>query len=289
MIPPENHADGLQNLPAFRAAPDKSVWMGVASSGLTHLGAVVVIWGATASGLFSYAPPPGQSSQASTASIALDAAYAAQPEPKSTEAQLTVSTISPESTAAPPLAAEALALERATPQETALPLPLPSEVSLPQATIATIPPPTSRRQEWSADPPSPRDIPAEATTSRQISQNPLAAPQAVVASAVSPASDASAARSGVRADLAPAAEHAPDPKYPPDLLAAGVEGVVTLQLTIAANGGVERAVVAVSSGYPALDRSALDAVAQWKFRPATSLGLPVSITVLKRVRFVITR
>ena len=75
--------------------------------------------------------------------------------------------------------------------------------------------------------------------------------------------------------VAPVAIHQPNPIYPPDALQAGIQGSVTLRVTIGADGLVKKAEVWRS--VPALDQAALDAVRQWTFKPATKDGQPVDV------------
>ncbi|MCS0656996.1 M56 family metallopeptidase [Massilia terrae] len=69
------------------------------------------------------------------------------------------------------------------------------------------------------------------------------------------------------------------PMYPKADLQAGHEGTVTLMFLVGANGKVEQAKVTRSSGYPSLDASARDAIAQCRFVPATSHGQAVQMWV----------
>ncbi|MEL7028187.1 MAG: TonB family protein [Pseudomonadota bacterium] len=64
------------------------------------------------------------------------------------------------------------------------------------------------------------------------------------------------------------------PQYPSKALARGIEGVVIVEFDIAADGSVMNAVVidAEPAGY--FERAALNAVAQWKYRPQTRDGRP---------------
>jgi len=59
----------------------------------------------------------------------------------------------------------------------------------------------------------------------------------------------------------------PQPVYPPESLAAGVTGRVTLRVTIASEGDVREAVVYASSGVEELDQAALAVIGQWRFEP----------------------
>jgi protein TonB len=79
------------------------------------------------------------------------------------------------------------------------------------------------------------------------------------------------------------------PAYPPELLAARVEGTVMLWVKLDARGRVKSVHVHKSSGYEAFDQSALETVRQWEFDPATRRGVPVSYEFLKPIEFQIRR
>jgi protein TonB len=75
------------------------------------------------------------------------------------------------------------------------------------------------------------------------------------------------------------------PAYP--LLSAqlGEQGIVVVELAIAADGRVSSARVVQTSGYPRLDQAAQTALARWHFTPAVRDGQPVASTMLLPVRF----
>lgn len=79
-------------------------------------------------------------------------------------------------------------------------------------------------------------------------------------------------------------EHNPPPEYPSGARRRGIEGEVVVKVTIRPDGSCSDAVVVESSGSESLDASALQAVLQWRYRPATRGGAPVEST--QRVRFV---
>ena len=66
----------------------------------------------------------------------------------------------------------------------------------------------------------------------------------------------------------PVALHSPPAIYPPAALAQGIEGTVTLRVTVADDGRV--ATADPVSGPEALRGAALDAVRQWQFAPSAS-------------------
>jgi len=75
------------------------------------------------------------------------------------------------------------------------------------------------------------------------------------------------------------------PAYPADALARKLEGVVLLELTIDDQGQVVEVIVLRSSGHRILDRTAVDAVSQWRGTPAKRWGRPVESTERLPIRF----
>ena len=73
------------------------------------------------------------------------------------------------------------------------------------------------------------------------------------------------------------------PTYPPDALAAGLEGLVILEATIATDGTVKD--VRVLRSVPAFDEAAAAAVREWKFMPTTLNGNPVDVLMTVTVNF----
>lgn len=81
----------------------------------------------------------------------------------------------------------------------------------------------------------------------------------------------------------PVKVHNVNPAYPEDAQAAGVQGVVMLELIINAEGDVEDARLLKS--VPQLDEAALEAVRQWKFMPTLMNGAPVAVLAVVTVNF----
>ena len=74
------------------------------------------------------------------------------------------------------------------------------------------------------------------------------------------------------------------PSYPVDAKKAKHEGIVQLALVIGADGKIEN--IRVSKPLdPSLDKSAIDAVRQWTFEPATKDGKPVKVEVHLEINF----
>jgi TonB family protein len=84
--------------------------------------------------------------------------------------------------------------------------------------------------------------------------------------------------------MAPERIFAPDPIYPEEARQARIQGVVILQTIINALGKVTD--IKVLKGLPSgLTEAAVDAVAQWEFRPATLEGKPVAVYYMVTISF----
>ncbi|MEO8636815.1 MAG: energy transducer TonB [Gemmatimonadales bacterium] len=91
-----------------------------------------------------------------------------------------------------------------------------------------------------------------------------------------------------RGDDAPVMINPESPvEYPPALYTRGIEGNVLLRLHVDSAGNVapDSTGLAESSGYPALDTAALEAVGQFHFAPALRGGMPVAATFLQPIHF----
>lgn len=78
------------------------------------------------------------------------------------------------------------------------------------------------------------------------------------------------------------------PVYPEDARAEGIVGRVVVMLTISKDGSVINPQVRESSGDIRLDQAALDAVAQWQFKPATIRGMAEATQATVPVDFKLT-
>lgn len=76
-----------------------------------------------------------------------------------------------------------------------------------------------------------------------------------------------------------------EPVYPEELRRQQVGGTVLLRVTISADGHAEQVTLAKTSGYKALDDSALEAVQTWRFEPARLNKVAVRYTVKLPITF----
>ena len=75
-----------------------------------------------------------------------------------------------------------------------------------------------------------------------------------------------------------------DPKYPPELRTSHVDGEVVLYAIIRRDGSVD-SIQLVHSVDPNLDANAMEALAQWKFRPAEKQGEPIDLEAVVHIPF----
>jgi TonB family protein len=77
----------------------------------------------------------------------------------------------------------------------------------------------------------------------------------------------------------------PKPVYPQEARAKGYQGKVLLRVEVLPDGRVGQIAVKKTSGYEALDRSALAAVKQWRFIPARKGEVAVPVWVIIPIKF----
>jgi TonB family protein len=100
--------------------------------------------------------------------------------------------------------------------------------------------------------------------------------------------DRSAAQPMTPAEEPPVAINPMSPvRYPPALLAQGIEGRVLLRLYVDSAGNVipDSTRIAESSGYPALDSAALVGAPELRFSPALHQGRAIAAPFLQPVQF----
>jgi protein TonB len=82
---------------------------------------------------------------------------------------------------------------------------------------------------------------------------------------------------------------APPPRYPATLKAACIEGAVVLEAILDERGRPVIARLLDSTGGPVMSFAAIEAVRQWKFKPATLDGKPIRVYYVLTVNFELPR
>lgn len=74
-------------------------------------------------------------------------------------------------------------------------------------------------------------------------------------------------------------------RYPPDLMAEGVQGAVLLWVFVDSSGVPTKLQLRKSSGYDGLDQAAQSVGQEMRFRPAMNQDQPVGVWVAQQIRF----
>jgi TonB family protein len=82
----------------------------------------------------------------------------------------------------------------------------------------------------------------------------------------------------------PRAIYSQDPEFSEEARSQKVQGTVMLGLVVTSAGKATQVRVLKGRGY-GLDEKAVEAVSQWKFKPATKDGKPVSVEIAVEVDF----
>jgi TonB family protein len=91
---------------------------------------------------------------------------------------------------------------------------------------------------------------------------------------------------GVGGVTDPRLVHEVKPTYTVDAMRAKMQGVVIMDVTVLADGSVDPRLIRVTRSLePGLDREAMIAVRQWRFRPSMLLGKPVAARVVVELAF----
>jgi TonB family protein len=91
---------------------------------------------------------------------------------------------------------------------------------------------------------------------------------------------------GSTGNMASSLMYSPEPEYPAQAIAAGVEGQVMIRAVVGPRGNVVDA--SVVSGPPLLREAALEAVGRWRYRPYQQDGNPVTIATTAILDFQIS-
>lgn len=76
-----------------------------------------------------------------------------------------------------------------------------------------------------------------------------------------------------------------NPRYPTAAMRANQEGWVDVEMTVGADGTVGNVSVVDAQPKHVFDRSAIDAVSKWEFKPASRNGEAISVTLRRRLQF----
>jgi protein TonB len=76
-----------------------------------------------------------------------------------------------------------------------------------------------------------------------------------------------------------------NPRYPTAAMRANQEGWVDVEMTVGADGTVGNVSVVDAQPKHIFDRSAIDAVSKWEFKPATRNGEAMPVTLRRRLQF----
>ncbi|ATC63592.1 hypothetical protein CMV30_06285 [Nibricoccus aquaticus] len=85
-------------------------------------------------------------------------------------------------------------------------------------------------------------------------------------------------------DVRPVPVKTPPPQFPSDMQRQGVSGVVAVRVVIDETGGVSECSVSKSS-HTEFEQAALNAVKNWKFKPASKGGVAVKASVVIPIKF----
>jgi periplasmic protein TonB len=76
-----------------------------------------------------------------------------------------------------------------------------------------------------------------------------------------------------------------NPRYPTAAMRSNQEGWVDVELTVGTDGVVSNVNVVDAQPKHVFDRSAIDAVSKWEFKPAMRNGEPMTVTLRRRLQF----
>lgn len=79
------------------------------------------------------------------------------------------------------------------------------------------------------------------------------------------------------------------PIYPPRALRSGIEGMVTVEFTIAADGSVTEPVIVKADPPDIFDKAVLKAILKWKYNPDTVDGKPTEKRASQDIKFKLRR
>ncbi len=151
-----------------------------------------------------------------------------------------------------------------------LPLPIETKIIEERAAPEEAPPPPPP-PDFVAPPPPPFIPPPEINI---VQAAPRQTAITTVTSTPPPVAPAPAPRAAVRVAPVVRAKNCRDPDYPAVSERLGEVGTVVLSLLVGVDGRVKDRRVESSSGYPRLDKAALEGLGRCRFTPGTNDGVP---------------
>jgi protein TonB len=154
-----------------------------------------------------------------------------------------------------------------------------------RAQTITKPVPEVVRQDVAPDKEAARVSPVASPTTTQVPTNALPPGVSAPAIAQGQADVRSESVKTFEPDVKAAYKDNPKPPYPKTAFRVGAEGTVEVAVEVNADGTVGAVKVASSSGHDALDQSALDTIARWRFRSARKDGALQKSVVIVPITF----
>ena len=154
----------------------------------------------------------------------------------------------------------------------------------PRPMVRSKPPPAPARSMAKAEPVKPRSSKASASPTEAADAAPSHREQTPLASTT-------ATRAADMEVFSREPEFLTPPKppiYPAQARRRNQQGLVLVEARLDADGQLRELRLLRSSGVESLDRSAMDAVANWRFRPETQNGLPVPSRVHIPIEFALS-
>lgn len=152
--------------------------------------------------------------------------------------------------------------------------------------------PAARRSVATAPPLLSTSAPRPSTATPSAAPSPSPAPEEHRSEAAATASNTAPAKAAEAADapITPPLYRGgyldnPKPRYPALSLELNETGTVRVRVQVSAEGMPSNVSLAQTSGYPRLDRAALDAVRQWRFIPARRGQEAIPFTFIVPVDF----
>lgn len=161
-------------------------------------------------------------------------------------------------------------------------------VAGPTATVEALPEPLTSREGASGleEKPAPE---RESERPQLVEEKPMPPPPPVMATET-PAAPPSATAAVAPGEVAvPIPGQTPPPRYPATAMRRGSTGTVLVRVEVGVDGTPTDVQVAKRSGSRDLDRAAMEAVRDWRFRPGQRNGQPVTSVVTIPIDFSLER